>query len=104
MFIKRRIFLFIFLLILPIFYILGCSTTPNIYPALQPPILDSPGVYHTVTKGQTLWGISKQYGVDLELLTKINRILDNRSIEIGQKIFIPDKLRDKKLEHAYSQG
>jgi murein DD-endopeptidase MepM/ murein hydrolase activator NlpD len=104
MFIKRKVFFFTPLLVLPILYILGCSTTPNIYPPSQLPILDSSGIYHTVTKGQTLWGISKQYGVDLEQLTKINRILDNRSIEVGQKIFIPDKLRDKVLEHQYSVG
>jgi murein DD-endopeptidase MepM/ murein hydrolase activator NlpD len=57
-------------------------------PAPRPPM---PGIYHRVEKGQTLWRISRMYGVELDELAQINRIKDNAKIEIGQMVFIPRK-------------
>jgi murein DD-endopeptidase MepM/ murein hydrolase activator NlpD len=47
------------------------------------------GVYHTVKKGQTLWRISKTYGVDMQLIAEYNEIYDPNLIFIGQELFIP---------------
>ncbi len=47
------------------------------------------GVYHKVEKGQTLWRISRAYGVDLETLAKVNRLGETLEIEKGAYIFIP---------------
>jgi murein DD-endopeptidase MepM/ murein hydrolase activator NlpD len=45
--------------------------------------------YHTVKPGETMWGISRMYGVDLDALAKANSIVDNRSIEKGQVLIVP---------------
>ena len=55
---------------------------------------DVPGVYHEVIKGQTLWHISKIYGVDLKQIINTNHLPDASKIEVGQLIFVPD-VRDK---------
>jgi murein DD-endopeptidase MepM/ murein hydrolase activator NlpD len=47
------------------------------------------GVYHTVKKGQTLWRISKTYGVDMQVIAEYNDIYDKNLIFAGQEIFIP---------------
>lgn len=47
-------------------------------------------VSHTVSGGQTLSGIAKQYGTDLKTLAKANpNITDLNKISIGQKINVP---------------
>jgi lipoprotein NlpD len=51
------------------------------------------GVYHTVQPGQTLYRISKTYGVDELYLARINRVDDPTQLKIGQQIFIPDAPR-----------
>ena len=46
-------------------------------------------VYHTVTKGQTLWGISKAYGVSLSSVIALNPQIKNPNlIYVGQKVRI----------------
>lgn len=83
-------------------FLSGCATKSlHIAPVPPGPSVGLPGIYHKVVKGETLWRISKRYGVDLEELTRINRITDNTSIEVGEKIFIPDKLRDKIMVSRY---
>ncbi|MBN2831543.1 MAG: peptidoglycan DD-metalloendopeptidase family protein [Candidatus Omnitrophica bacterium] len=94
-----------FVIICSLTFLSGCATTaPYIPPAPSKPPSDLTGTYHRVEKGETLWRISKRYGADLEELTRINRITDNTFIEVGQKIFIPDKLKDevKVLKYAAS--
>ena len=47
------------------------------------------GIYHTVKKGETLWRISKIYGVDVKDLASANAIKSPSDIEAGKRIFIP---------------
>jgi len=70
----------------------GCATAPMTVPGrvAAPGV---PGIYHRVEKGQTLWRISRLYGVDLDELASINRIQDASNIENGQLIFIPRRNR-----------
>jgi septal ring factor EnvC (AmiA/AmiB activator) len=59
------------------------------------------GIYHKVQKGQTLWRISRAYGVELDRIARINRLADSSRIYVGQLIFIPDateKIQDLGLE------
>lgn len=51
------------------------------------------GVYHTVKRHQTLWRISKTYGVDMDEVARTNHIRDPSKIRVGQKIFIPGAKR-----------
>ncbi|MBD3367888.1 MAG: peptidoglycan DD-metalloendopeptidase family protein [Candidatus Eisenbacteria bacterium] len=46
------------------------------------------GVYHTVRKGETLWRISRTYGVALAELVEAND-LESYTIRVGQRIFVP---------------
>lgn len=90
-----------------IFYISilsGCATVPYVAPVSPKPPLDLPGIYHKIEKGQTLWRISRMYGVDLQELTRVNRITDNTSIEVGQRILIPNQLRSRVEVIKYAEG
>ena len=54
-------------------------------PAVQ---RDTDGVYHTVRRGETLWRISKTYGVSLTEVMEANG-LDNYDLAVDQKLLIP---------------
>lgn len=47
------------------------------------------GVYHTVTKGQTLYRISRTYNVNADYLARVNGITDPSQIRIGTRLFVP---------------
>ncbi len=48
------------------------------------------GTVYTVKSGDTLWGISRRYGVSLEELTKANPAIKNPNlIHVGDKVVIP---------------
>jgi LysM repeat protein len=44
--------------------------------------------YHTVQKGETLYGISKKYGINVEELRKLNNLSKDPSLRVGQKILV----------------
>lgn len=84
-----------------LFFLSGCATAPYLKP-ITPQSVNLPGVYHNVEKGETLWRISKVYGVGLEELVKINQIADSTVIEPGQKIFIPNQSKPKSVYIQYA--
>ncbi len=47
------------------------------------------GLYHKVRPRETLWGISRLYGVELEGLASANNIRDAEKILAGQLLYIP---------------
>ena len=47
------------------------------------------GIYHTVTKGQTLYRISRTYQVNEDYLARVNGITDPAQLRIGTRLFIP---------------
>ncbi|WP_083928800.1 M23 family metallopeptidase [Geopsychrobacter electrodiphilus] len=53
------------------------------------------GVYHQVAPGQTLYRISKTYGVDEAYLARINGISNPSQLRIGTRIFIPGASQSK---------
>lgn len=57
-----------------------------------------PGVYHRVGKGETLWRISKTYGVDIQDVAELNNIRDHTEIKTGSLLFIPGVSRVKKVK------
>jgi len=71
----------------------GCASAP----AVKPPKADNlppkacEGVYHKVAKGETLWRISKNYGVGLDSIVEANGLSDAAEINAGQVIIIPGK-------------
>jgi LysM repeat protein len=44
--------------------------------------------YHTVRKGETLYGISKKYGISKEELRKLNNLSANQTLRAGQKLLV----------------
>lgn len=47
------------------------------------------GIYHTVEPGQTLFRISRTYGVDSDYLARINNISDPTQLRVGTRLYIP---------------
>lgn len=44
--------------------------------------------YHKVSPGETLYGISKKYGISVGELCRLNKITPNRVIQPGQKLLV----------------
>ncbi len=80
----------------------GCARAPLVAPPkeIMPPIRPEAGIYHKVNKDETLWRISKRYGVEIEDIVTANRISDAERIAAGQVLFIPKA--DKPLEAKLS--
>ncbi len=47
------------------------------------------GVYHTVRPGQTLYRISKTYGINEAYLARVNRVQDPAQLKAGARLYIP---------------
>lgn len=69
----------------------GCASAPVVSPPreITPAVRTQEGIYHKVVKGETLWRISKNYGIELEKVVSANELSDAERIEPGQVIFIP---------------
>ncbi|MCP4649935.1 MAG: peptidoglycan DD-metalloendopeptidase family protein [PVC group bacterium] len=78
-------------------FLSGCSTPHKRITSRPEPTIyiktDLPGTYHSVKRGETLWRISRIYQIDLSMLVDFNKIPNASKLKIGQKIFIPDSLR-----------
>ncbi|MDP2945700.1 MAG: LysM peptidoglycan-binding domain-containing protein [Atribacterota bacterium] len=63
-------------------------------------------ITYKVTKGDTLWSISKQYNISLNLILALNNIKDKDTLSIGQIIKIPqDNLQaDNYAIHIVKKG
>ena len=59
------------------------------YPPSKKPSQKTKGFTYTVSRGDTLWSISRDYKVDIDKLARINNIKDASFIREGQKLFIP---------------
>lgn len=75
----------------------GCATIS--FTPIKAQHANSPGLYHRVEKGQTLWKISKLYNIDLNELIRINSISETSNIEINQMLFIPKTYRQNGTEN-----
>ena len=66
----------------------GCKTADNVpnYNAISP---HTGGIYHYVRSGETIWGISNLYDVDMNSIIKANNLEDARDIRLGQRLLIP---------------
>jgi len=51
-------------------------------------------VYHRVRPGETLYRISKAYGVSVKRLAEANHLRDPSRIEVGQRLLVPDARRE----------
>jgi LysM repeat protein len=51
------------------------------------------GVYHRIEPGETIWRISRAYGVDIERIAKVNQLDASLDIRADSYLFIPDAER-----------
>jgi lipoprotein NlpD len=59
-------------------------------PPIAPPSSVATASTHTVVKGDTLWGLSKKYGVSADAIRAVNGMAANdNNIRLGQAINIP---------------
>ncbi|MDT8421202.1 MAG: peptidoglycan DD-metalloendopeptidase family protein [Desulfuromonadales bacterium] len=58
------------------------------------------GVYHRVQAGQTLYRISKAYGIDEIYLARVNGIADPTQLRVGQNLYIPGAASVRSLDEA----
>lgn len=65
----------------------GCAGVP------RKPL--SPGIYHFVASGQTLYSISKAYGVSIAEIMRANNLSQAEQLEAGTRIFIPRALSQR---------
>lgn len=76
----------------------GCAGAPTYTRPMAPAMAKvSPGVHHRVEAGQTLWRISKIYDVDINDILRANNISEEATIEIGQMILIPNRLKQQNV-------
>jgi murein DD-endopeptidase MepM/ murein hydrolase activator NlpD len=62
------------------------STNKKIEVPIPPSSSDDGVVYHTIQSGDTLYLLSKKYGVSIEKLCELNNVTQNTIMKIGQKI------------------
>jgi membrane-bound lytic murein transglycosylase D len=65
------------------------TATPKVQPTTKPAAGNSPAkaVYHTVGKGETMYRISKEYGVTVQQIQEWNNLTDT-NVKEGQKLKI----------------
>lgn len=69
--------------------------------AYQPPVSGEKTTY-IVKKGDTLWHISKNYGVSVETILKANHITNIKDLKVGQKLVIPTSGKSYASSASYS--
>jgi len=55
------------------------------------------GAYHEVKQGQTLWSIARAYGVDVQTLTRVNKLSDTTVLYPGQKLYVPGATQQRDI-------
>jgi lipoprotein NlpD len=72
----------------------GCATVRKTAVTEKPAAAkQSIGLRHKVKRGETLWRISRIYGVDVDSIADANNIRDARQLEVGQTLVIPGGVR-----------
>ncbi len=65
------------------------TETPTITPTAPPTETPRPPRGHTVTTGETLFGISLRYGVSMESIAETSGLAPNAALQVSQQLLIP---------------
>ena len=86
------------ILVLIVIGLAGCASVPPYTgPSLPVSAQGIAGAHHRVEAGQTLWQISRLYAVDIDDILRLNHISEDATIEIGQVLLIPSRLRPQNI-------
>ena len=66
--------------------------------------ISTPGIYHEVKRGESLWEISKIYDIKLKEIVEANRLPDASKIGVGQLIFIPEAGEDMATRASFARS
>ena len=87
----------------------GCATEPmgqlpvgSIVHTADVPVFFRQDVYHQVARLETLWRISKTYGVDMQAVMQANGLKDPSSIKVGQVLLIPQAAEARSVIPVYN--
>ena len=72
-------------LLVLLLFLTGCGNMAHI----TVPTPREPGLYHKIRKGETLWRISRMYGIDPQSIAEANKLPNKERIYEGQLLFIP---------------
>jgi LysM repeat protein len=65
-------------------------TRPSLAPIAETPPVPTSAT-HTVAKGDSLWSISRKYGISLDELAAANQLAKTASLRLGQTLIVPAK-------------
>jgi len=58
-------------------------------PTVQPkPVAQSQGLFHEVKRGDTLYQISRKYGITVDEIRRLNNLTKSQTIQPGQKLLV----------------
>ncbi len=64
------------------------AKTETPYPIQRRPLPPDKGRYHEVRSGETLYRISRQYGISVDKLCRLNNLTPEQAIHPGQKLLV----------------
>ena len=59
---------------------------------------------HVVRRGDTVWELSRRYGVSMESITQVNQLQDIPGLVLGQALVIPTGVPSKKYGYVEANG
>ncbi len=62
---------------------------PDYQPTVKDTILQNNYIIHIVSKGETAYGISREYAISLKELEELNPLIKNKELSIGMELIIP---------------
>ncbi len=68
----------------------GCGGGPAPVPEYGSTPLPTGGAIHVVQSGETIWRISRRYGVSVDSVVQANGIQDVTDVRVGTQLHIPD--------------
>lgn len=66
-------------------------TRPAVAPASTPAPAAAPRATHTIVSGDSLWSLSRKYGVSTAELAAANQLAPSATLRLGQQIIVPAK-------------
>ena len=64
------------------------------------PLANREGLYHKLRPGETVWRVSKTYGVDVDTILRVNSIQNHDSLRVGQLLFVPITRTKSSRQHS----